>query len=67
MKSYKEVAESVFERRDRYFAEKKRKRTVMLRTASVGLSFCIAALLGFGIWNSDSIQNRFMKKETAKL
>lgn len=57
MKSYKEVAERVFERRDRYLAEKKRKRAVMLKRASVGLSFCIVLLVGFGMWTNEKIRN----------
>ncbi|MDE6780202.1 MAG: hypothetical protein K2J40_01900, partial [Ruminococcus sp.] len=59
MKSYKEVAESVFERRDRYLAEKKRKRAVIRRHAAVALSFCIVMLFGVGIWNNNAIRDAF--------
>lgn len=59
MKSYKEVAESVFERRDRYIAEKKRKRAVIRKTATVGLSFCIVVLAGVGLWNNEEIREAF--------
>lgn len=47
MKNYEEMAVSVLERRDRYAADRKRKKR---KTASVVSCFCFIAVLGTGIW-----------------
>ena len=57
MKSYKEVAENVLKRRDKYLAEKKRKRTIVYRSVAVGFSFCMVVLVGVGIWNNQKIKD----------
>lgn len=50
MKNCDEMVNSLFERRDRYAAEQKRKRTMLTRTATSMFCLCLVALLGFGIW-----------------
>ena len=50
MKNCDEMVNSLLERRDRYVAEQKRKRTMITRTATSMCCVCLVALLGFGIW-----------------
>lgn len=50
MKNCDEMVNSLFERRDRYAAEQKRKRKMLTRTATSMFCLCLVALLGFGIW-----------------
>ena len=52
MKSYNEVAESVFERRENYLAEKKARTKIIKRTVSAVSCCCLVALLGFGVLQS---------------
>lgn len=49
MKDYKEVAQSVLERRDRYMTQRRRVRK---RIASTLSCFCLVSLVGFGVWHS---------------
>lgn len=57
MKSYEEIANSVFKRRDEFFAEKKRKRAAAIKWTSAAVSFCLVAMIGIGIWQSDSLRS----------
>lgn len=50
MKNCDEMVNSLLERRDRYVAEQKRKRTMIIRTATSMCCVCLVALLGFGVW-----------------
>jgi len=50
MKNSDEMVSSLLERRDRYVTEQKRKRTMITRTATTMCCLCLAALLGFGMW-----------------
>lgn len=52
MKTYKEVADSVLERRDKYLAEQKRKRAVMFRTFSSLAGVAAAAIVGLIVVNN---------------
>ena len=56
MKDYKDVARSVFRRRDVYLQEKKRKREVFMKRSAVALSCCLMMLVGFNIWRTDSLK-----------
>lgn len=56
MKDYKDVARSVFRRRDEYLKEKKRKREVFMKRSAVALSCCLMMLVGFNIWRTDSLK-----------
>ena len=57
MRDYKEIANSVFQRREAYLEEKKRKKAVIFRSAAVTLSCCLMIILGFGIWNMDFLKS----------
>lgn len=57
MKDYKEIANNVFQRRDKYLEEKKRKKAVIFRNAAIALSCCIMIAVGIGIWNSGMLRN----------
>lgn len=50
MKNSEEMVNSLLERRDKYAAEKKRKRTIITRTVTSMCCVCLAVLLGFGMW-----------------
>ena len=50
MKNSEEMVNSLLERRDRYAAEQKRKRTIITRTVTSMCCVCLVALLGFGMW-----------------
>ncbi|MDD6275410.1 MAG: hypothetical protein PUB20_01090 [Clostridia bacterium] len=50
MKNCDEMVNSLLERRDRYVAEQKRKRKIIIRTATSMCCVCLVALLGFGMW-----------------
>ena len=56
MKDYKDVARSVFRRRDIYLKEKKRKRDTFMKRSAVALSCCLMMLVGFNIWRTDSLK-----------
>lgn len=56
MKDYKDIARSVFRRRDEYLKEKKRKREVFMKRSAVALSCCLMMLVGFNIWRTDSLK-----------
>jgi hypothetical protein len=51
MKDYKEIANSIFQRREEYLKEKKRKKALIIRNATIALSCCIMIAVGIGIWN----------------
>lgn len=57
MKSYNEIADSIFERRDKYIAQQKAKRKIIIRTVTSLCCICLVALIGFGIWQSGSLNN----------
>ena len=50
MKNCDEMVNSLLERRDRYLAEQKRKRSIITRTVTSMCCVCLVALLGFCIW-----------------
>lgn len=54
MKDYDAMAERVLKRRDEYAAEKDRKKK---KAASVLSCFCLAALLGVGVWRTGIISD----------
>ena len=53
MKNYDETINSVFERINEYEVEKKHKRKIVTRTVTSLCCFCLVALLGIGVWQSD--------------
>ena len=52
MKNCDEMVNSLLERREQYVAEQKRKKRVLTRTVTSMCCVCLAALLGFGMWQS---------------
>ena len=50
MKNSEEMVNSLFERRDRYASEQKRKKSIIIRTVTSMCCVCLVALLGFGMW-----------------
>lgn len=57
MKNRDEMVNSLFERRECYNAEQKKKRTMLARTAASLCCVCLVTLLGFGIWHSGVFSN----------
>lgn len=54
MKDYKDMAENVLRRRDRYVIERKKQ---MKKAAAVLSCFCLAALLGIGVWHNSGLSD----------
>lgn len=54
MKSYNEIAENILKRRDKYVAEKKKKRKKIVLTLFPLLCLCITAVIGIKIWRNNS-------------
>lgn len=50
MKSCDEMVNSLFERREQYITEQRKKRKVVIRTVTSMCCVCMVALLGFGAW-----------------
>ena len=50
MKNSEEMVNSLLERRDRYIAEQKRRRTVLVRTITYLCCVCFIAVLSFGVY-----------------
>ncbi len=67
MKSYDEIANSIFERRDKYVAKQKRKKQIIICTVTPAICCCIVLITSFGLWKngffsddinySDGLQN----------
>ncbi len=53
MKSYNEIANSVFERRNQYEIKQKKKRKILTRTLTPIFCVYLVALLGIGVWHGD--------------
>ena len=57
MKSYREIADSVFARREQYMiAQRKKKQVVARATVSVG-SVALVSLAGFALWGNDAFHD----------
>lgn len=52
MKTYKEMAENALERIGNYETEQKKRRRLVAKIATPAVSFCLAAMLGFGAWRA---------------
>ena len=53
MKTYNEMAESVFERRDKYIAERRMAMYKMKKTTATVACCCLVAVLSIGIWHGN--------------
>ena len=64
MKDYNEMAKAVFERRDEYLAEKKRKRAMLLKAGVPVCSLLLVSLLGVTIWMTKTLSHLASKWNT---
>lgn len=53
MKTYNEMAESVFERRKKYIAERRMTMNKMKKTTATLACCCLVAMLSIGVWHSN--------------
>ena len=53
MKNYDEIANELFERRDKCIAEQKARRKTITRITASVCSFMLVVLLGIGVWHSE--------------
>lgn len=56
MRSYKEIADRVLERRDEYLAEKKKKRAALIRGISAAAGTGLMLMVGIGLWQNSDIR-----------
>ena len=52
MKNYDEIANRVFERRDKHIAKQKRKKRIIISIAVPALCCCIVIIISFSLWKS---------------
>lgn len=52
MKSYDEIANNIFKRRDEYIAKQKKKKRITINTISVIVCCCVFSTIGFGLHKS---------------
>lgn len=57
MKSYDEIANSIFERRDKYITTQKRKRRIIISTVAPTLCCCIVIITSFKLWEIGFFNN----------
>lgn len=53
MKTYNEMAESVFERREKYIAERRMAMNKMKKTTATVACCCLVAVLSIGVWHGN--------------
>lgn len=56
MKSYREIAENVLERRDKYLEMQKRRKRTVLKTVSSVIGIAVAGCLSITVYNNSTIQ-----------
>ncbi|MBE6727405.1 MAG: hypothetical protein E7562_02020 [Ruminococcaceae bacterium] len=57
MKSYNEIANSVFERRNKYIATQKRKKRIIISVVAPALCCCIVIITSFTLWEIGFFNN----------
>lgn len=57
MKNYNEIANSVFERRDKHIAMQKRKKRIIISVVAPALCCCIVIITGFTLWKIGFFNN----------
>lgn len=65
MKTYEEMAESALKRIDEYETVQKKRKKMIVKTACPIISFCFAALLGFGVWQNGWFSTHTGQTETS--
>ena len=58
MKNYDEITNDLLERRDQFETEQRNRRKVMKRAIMPICCFCLAALLGIGLWQGDFFNSK---------
>lgn len=53
MRSYEEIAKSVFQRRDAYLQKKKKRMAIIRKSASAALCVSFVTILELGLWSND--------------
>lgn len=66
MKSYEEIANNVFERRDKYIVNKKRKKRIIISIITPALCCCIVLITSFGLWKSGFFSNNIPVSESSQ-
>ncbi len=61
MKSYNEIADSVFNRREQFEICKKKRRKIIVRTVTPVCCVCIVAISGFVAWQNGLFNNQPIK------
>lgn len=54
MKNYDEIANSVFERREKYIAKQKRKKQIIIGIITPVICCCVVIIACFGLWKSEN-------------
>ncbi len=57
MKSYDEIANSIFERRDEYIANQKKKKRIIISIVTPVVCCCVVLITSFGLWNNGFFDN----------
>lgn len=65
MKTYVEIIENIIRRTNEYQATQKKKRRIIISTATSFCCICLVVLMGFGIWNSGILSNTANDEEIA--
>ena len=57
MKSYDEIANSIFQRRDEYIANQKKKKRIIISIVTPIICCCVVLITSFGLWRSGFFSN----------
>lgn len=66
MKSYDEIANSVFERRDKYIANIKRKKRIIISIVTPVICCCIVLITSFGLRNNEFFSNNIPVSDSSQ-
>lgn len=66
MKSYDEIANNIFKRRDEYIAKQKKKKRIIINTVTATVCCCIVLAIGFGLRKSGSLGNNILIAESSQ-
>lgn len=66
MKSYDEIANNIFKRRDEHIAKQKRKKRIIINTVTPILGCYIVLITSFGLWKSGFFSNNTPISESSQ-
>ena len=66
MKSYDEIADSIFERRDKYIEKKKRNKRIIIGTVTPVFCCCVVLITSFGLWKSGFFGNNIPVSDSSQ-